>query len=492
MRRIAPIGVVLCLQAFLLLYQLDLLAVWDDELSTYGTVARPVGRIIRGLQRDVHPPLYFVLLHGWAQLRLPWQGIAALRAFSALWALVATLLLDRLWTRKWKPWRRWLALSLFALSPCLLLYGRMARYYTMQMALALLAASLLWRWLRHPDSSWRSQLGTFAAVVALLYTNYAPGIALLAAFCLVAWRLLGASRVGRFVAAVSAAYLPWSLTLGHMLWKWGRGAGFSSEYTLTGNAFTEQFLKIGFGLVSFTIGETFAAVWLGLVPVALVLAWHGARLNGRFAVFLGLAAGVGYLGVARWESYPFVPGRLLWLLPFVSLAIAVGIWRLRGPWRQAAAAAVMLSYLWSTALYFRRENFLNPGYSVPLREIAERLNREAGPGDVILMDAYNTDHALRYYLSGRTPVLILNAGGVKAARARLAGAGTVWMVRNTHDISPGHISSRIEAEASAGRLCQKTFLHPCTPLQVLAMRLLGHAAPPSHFYQLTVCRAAGG
>jgi mannosyltransferase len=88
MRRIAPIGVVLCLQAFLLLYQLDLLAVWDDELSTYGAVARPVGQIITGLQRDVHPPLYFVLLHGWAQLRLPWQGIAALRAFSALWALV--------------------------------------------------------------------------------------------------------------------------------------------------------------------------------------------------------------------------------------------------------------------------------------------------------------------------------------------------------------------------------------------------------------------
>ncbi|MGA2328594.1 MAG: hypothetical protein ABSH05_20145 [Bryobacteraceae bacterium] len=492
MRRIAPVGVVLCLQAFLLLYQPNLLAVWDDELSTYGTVARPVGQIIRGLQWDVHPPLYFVLLHGWAQLRLPWQGIAALRAFSALWALAATLLLDLLWTRRWRPWRRWLALSLFALSPCLLLYGRMARSYAMQTALALLAASLLWRWLRHSDSPWRSNLGALAAMTALLYTHYIPGIALLVALCAVGWRRLGAARLGWFLAAVSAGYLPWVPTLIRALRTWGGGSGFTSQYALTGNAFTEQFLKIGFGLVSFTIGETFAAVCLGLVPVALALAWRGARLNRRLGVFIGLAAGVGYLGVARWESYPFVPGRLLWLLPFVSLAIAAGIWRLRGLWRQTAAAALMLSYLWSAALYFRREDFLNPGYSAPLREIAERLNREAGPGDVILMDAYNTDHALRYYLSGRTPVLILNAGAVKAARARLAGGGSVWMVRNTHDISPGHISSRIEAEACAGRVCQKTFLHPCTALQVLAMRLLGGAALPPYFYQLTVCRARGG
>lgn len=464
---------------------------WTDELFTYGTVARPVREIIPIVQHDIHPPLYYVLLHAWMQIPLPWHGVAALRAFSALWALAATLLLDCLFTRKWKPWRRWLVLSLFALSPCLLLYGRMARSYSMQTALTVLAAGMLWRWVRQPEWSLRRGTAAMLALLALLYTHYVPGIALLGAFCAVALRPLGFRRLGLLLAAVSAGYLPWVLTLGEGLRAWGQAAGFSSRYTLSRNALTEQFLKAGFGAVSLTIGETFSVVSLALVPVALVLAWRGIRsrtTDRRFVAFIGLAAGVGYLGVARWVSFPFIPARLLWLLPFLVLAMALGILRLRTPWRQVATAALLISHLSSTVLYFRRENYLNLSYSVPLDEIGERLNREAAPGDLILLDAYNTDRALCHYLSGRTPFLILHAGMAQAARARSAQAGAIWMVRNTRDISPGHISSRVEAACCAGRLRQVAFLQPYAPWQIAAMDLLGSKPLPSYFYQLTVCR----
>jgi hypothetical protein len=198
---------------------------------------------------------------------------------------------------------------------------------------------------------------------------------------------------------------------------------------------------------------------------------------------------VGYLGVARWVSFPFVPARLLWLLPFVSLAMAQGISRLRAPWREVVAGALMLSFLSSAVLYFRGENYLNPGYSAPLREIGERLNREAAPGDIILVDDYNTDSTVRHYLSGRTPSLILSAGREEEARAGLAQANAVWVVRNTRDISPGRITSRLEAEGCAGRQRQDTFLHPYASWQVAVMRLLGIARPaPQYVYQVTVCR----
>jgi hypothetical protein len=491
-RRNAPLGIILCLQAILLFYRLDLLSMWMDERITYLLAAHPFGEIVGIVQRDVHPPLYYVLLHAWTRLPLPWQGIAALRAFSALWALAATLLLDGLWTRRWKPGRRWLAVSLFALSPCLLLYGRMARSYAMQTALAILAAGLLWRWLRDPDSPVRDHLAAAAALVALLYTHYVPGIALLAGFTAAAWRPLGARRTGVFLAVGLAGYLPWILTLYQALRSWGQPGHFAAGYALTGNAFTEQFLKIGYGLVSLTIGESFWAVSLALVPVALWLVWLGMRScsgGGRLLAFLGLAAGVGYLGTARWVSFPFVPARLLWLLPVAILAMAQGIFRLRAPWRQVVAGAMTLSYLSSAALYFRGENYLNTGYSAPLREIGERLNREAAPGDIILVDDYNTDDSVRYYFSGRTPSLTLRAGGEEEARARLAGAKAVWVIRNTRDISPGHITSLLEAEGCAGRRRQDTLLHPYAPWQVSVMGLLGIARPaPRYVYQVTVCR----
>ena len=84
MTRSVPLAILLCLQACLLFAALDLLPVWTDELFTLQTVAHPVREIIPIVRQDIHPPLYFVLLHNWAKLPLPWTGVAALRAFSCV------------------------------------------------------------------------------------------------------------------------------------------------------------------------------------------------------------------------------------------------------------------------------------------------------------------------------------------------------------------------------------------------------------------------
>ena len=248
----------LCFEACLLFFALDLLPVWTDELFTSRTVAHPVGEIIAIVQQDIHPPLYYVLLHDWEKLPLPWRGVAALRAFSAVWALVATLLLDLLWARPWKPLERWLALWLFALSPCLLLYGRMARSYSMQTALALLALAMLQRWMRKPSSAMLAW-GAVSSILGLLYTHYVPGVAILAGFVLIGWRSVGAARMGAFSLAVALGYAPWVITLIDASRRWGGAAGYSATYALSGNLALEHIIKIAFGLVSMTIGESFPA-----------------------------------------------------------------------------------------------------------------------------------------------------------------------------------------------------------------------------------------
>ncbi len=493
-RRVA-IALVLCLQACLLFCALELLPIWTDELFTLNTVARPIREIIPIVQRDIHPPLYFIALRAWTKMPLPWTGVAALRAFSVMWALLATLFLDLFWTRNWQSLERYLALSLFAFSPCLLVYSRMARSYSMQVALALLALALLQYWMRAPASR-RFAVGAAIAMLGLLYTHYVPGIAILAGFVIIGWRSVGTVRTALFLTAIVAGYFPWLMTLTHAMERWREVSRFSATYSLTGNPVLEQFLKLGFGVVSLTIGESFLALSFLLVPVIVLLVILGARkpeFPKPVALMLIAAAAVGYFGVSRWVSYAFIPARLLWLLPFLSMAVALGTSDLsRRSFRNTAILLLALSYFTSDFLYFRRENFVNLGYAAPLREIAAMLNREARPEDVILADSYNTDsQALRMYLSGRTPVVTLDPPGVSTARRLIRFAPTTWIVRNTRDISPGSISSRLQSEACAGRPERDTLFEPYAPWQKVALRIAG-LPQVTHFYQLTACGPGAG
>ena len=468
---------------------------WRDELFTLETTARPAREIISTVQRDIHPPLYFLLLRQFTKLPLPWTGIAALRAFSAVWAMLAALLLDLFWARALKPIERWLTLSLFALSPCLLLYGRMARSYCMQTALALLAIAMLQRWMRKPHSMVLA-LAALTSLLALLYTHYVPGLAVLTGFILIGWRSLGALRIGIFSLTVALAYAPWWSTLAVAVGRWGRGARFSATYAITGNPILEHVVKIGYALVSMTIGESFLGVSLVLVPVILLLAVKGARtpeFSRQFLALILVTAAIGYLGVSRWAGYPFIPARLLWLLPFLSFSVALGISHLnRMALRYGVLLAILFSYVTSYVMYFHRENFLNLGYTAPLPEIAATLNREAQPGDLILMDAYNTDtHVLAVSLSGRTPYIVLDKPDrISDARRRIPSAATIWIARNTRDSSPGHITTEIQSEACAGRQERELLFEPYAPWQQAAMKIAGFRPPLTHFYQLTSCGPA--
>jgi hypothetical protein len=492
--RSTPLVVVFCLQAALLFSALSLLPVWSDELSTLHTEARPIGAIITRVEGDIHPPLYFILLHYWIKLPLPWTGIAAMRAFSAAWALLATLLLDLLLTRSWPPLPQWLALSLFALSPCLLLYGRMARSYSMQMALALVSFAMLRRWMSQPRSL-PFAAASFGAVLALLYTHYVPGLAVLGGFALAGWMSTGIARAATFVLAVILGYAPWAVALLRALDRWVRDRGYSSTYLISGNPLVEHAIRIGYGLVSLTIGESFLAVSLALVPVILLLAVAGARASAfprHFKALLAIAGVIGYLGVARWVSYPFVPARLLWLLPLLSLAVALGISRVRRmAVRWGVTAAILLSYATSYAMYFRQENFLNLGYVAPIPQIAATLNGNAQPQDLIILDIYDTDfQAISALLSNRSPVVAPYPGDFPGLSGPVHAAPTFWMVRNTRDISPGKAITRLQSEACAGRAERDIFLDPYASWERTAMSILQRRPAPAYFYQLTVCGQA--
>src|SRR5262249_55984306 len=152
-----PVGIVmrrnplvwaLPVQALLLLSNLDLLDPWNDEWFTLTHVPEPLSQVVS--IDPMHPTLYYVLLHYWIQL--PWtvSPLTSMRAMSAVWVLVATVLIYALWVRREGPRFQAMFLALWVLSPCLLLHARMARSYSMQLALASLAIYTALQWTEQP------------------------------------------------------------------------------------------------------------------------------------------------------------------------------------------------------------------------------------------------------------------------------------------------------------------------------------------------------
>jgi len=492
-----PLALFLPLQALLVSLNLGRLPVWTDELFTVQTAPQSLTRIIEIVRADIHPPLYFLLAHAWIQLPFPGDVLERIRLMSGVWTLAATFLLDRLWLARLRPERRFAALALWCLSPAVVLYGRMGRSYLMQAALAVLAVALAWRFLRRPGVA--KMLLSAGSALLLLYTHYLPGIAVSAAFA--AGLLATAARQRdprrlRLLAAwgglIVLGYLPWLLLMAGALRRWAAASGFSSRYMLTGALLTEHAVKAGYALVSFTIGETFPVWALAVVPATAVLlalsfrrAWTVSR---GFVGLLIFAAALGYTGVARWVSYPFMPARLIWLLPFFLLWIALA----PGAPRRVRAAVIgllVVSDAVSLGFYYTGANFLNKTYRAPLREIAAQVR--ASSGSVLLVDRYNTDAgALLYYLPGRQS-LELSRENEPLVRKQVADPAVrdIWIVRNTHDVSPGGVAARLEDAACRGKTRRLYQYLPYEPWERAAMRLAGIRNGPAFFYQATHCVA---
>ncbi len=479
--RLLTLAAFIVLQCVLYGVNLKLLPMWGDETFTVVTVAETPAQIIQIVRQDIHPPLYFLLAHWWNRLPIGSDPLVRLRALSALFAILTTVFIDRRWLRDApRSLRNWF-LVLWTFSPCLLLYSRMARSYSMQVFLASMA---IWYLLRFAeDATRRKTLAAFvAALAALLYTHYLPGIAVWAgANLLLAMRL----RRGRSLwktwllpnLLVVVLYVPWLVVLSGALGQWRQGRG----YYLTGNVWAEQVLKLAYWFYSFTFGE---AIPLWLLPVTIVLAvpclWlfvSGVRLRrDRFWPAL-FAATVAFLGATRWVSYPAMPARLFFLLPLFLVALAAGI---TAKHRTGTALGVVLFTanlvgLWT---YYGARDFLNAGYLVSNQTVASEISsHSSSENTVVWIDALNFDGTtLEYYLPKSFRVRWLDSPESIAAAGAEVNAGPIrhiWFVRSSHDISPGHVFEQLESQMT--RTSTQHTVHnfvPFSPVQLEILRML--------------------
>lgn len=209
----------LALALYLRLHELTASAIWGDESSSLILAQYSPLQLWRHAAHDVHPPLYFLLLHVWVQVL--GDGILSLRLLSALFGVLAVFL------GAWLAWRlasrraAFLAMLLLALLPTAVRYSQEVRMYSLLGCWLLAATLALLYWL---EGGRRRYLAVYVLLMAAaFYTHYFTVLGLL-----VHWLWLASQtdsplrRRAWWLAnlAIGVLFLPWLPglldLLGHM------------------------------------------------------------------------------------------------------------------------------------------------------------------------------------------------------------------------------------------------------------------------------------
>ncbi|HEX5366995.1 MAG TPA: glycosyltransferase family 39 protein [Acidimicrobiales bacterium] len=357
---------------------------WLDEALSVNIARLPVGDLLDALRHDGHPPLYYLLLHGW--MDLVGESDAAVRALSGAFSVAALPLAwiagRRLAGRSGARW----SLAVAALSPYLVRYATETRMYSLVMLLVLAGYLLLADALHRPT---RSRLGGLAVVSGLLLLSHYWSFYLLAAVGLVlvarAWRR-PAERAATVpvvlaVAAGGVLFLPW---IGGFLYQSGHtGTPWGEPFRPTVMVQT-MLADMGGGAV----GEAnlYASAVVVLVLVALFAArspWPSLRLDLRtvpgvrwelavVALVLAIGTLAGYATDATFQGRYAAT-----VVPLVLLAVAVGITKVPSP----ARAVVALAY---GGLSLFGVGWINHVERTQSDEVAAAVAEQAGPGDVVV------------------------------------------------------------------------------------------------------------
>ena len=323
---------------------------WVDEALSVNIARLSPGDLLEALRHDGHPPVYYLLLHGW--MRAFGEGATAVRALSTVISL-ATLPLAWMAGMRYGGRRCAIAaLALFAVVPSAVRFGSETRMYGL-LVLLVLAAWLAgwWAW----EKPTLPRLGLLGLLTGgLLLTHYWSFYLLFATGLLLVGVLVKGSPAARrsavrllaALAAGSLLFLPWVPTFLDQVrttgTPWGppaRPAQVAASLLAGGGTPSGEAQLLGVALAVLAL--------LGL----LVRSVHGSRMELELRtrpatrvewpiISLTLALGVvgGYLGgIAFASRYTAV------VLPLFILVAAYGLTRLpRWPWRSAGLAVLVV------------------------------------------------------------------------------------------------------------------------------------------------------
>lgn len=392
---------------------------WNDEGNSARLSERTVALIIEGTASDIHPPLYYLLLHGWRQLAGDTEF--GLRAFSAL-AGVLLVAGVAAFSRIIQPRDRWrrgmvgVAALLTAVNPALIYYSQETRMYALLGLLAVLSTWALWNWRAAGGGArWLWAIAYVLMAAAGLYTHYFfPAVLVAHNLVVLAW-LLTSRRSGGWATAVRRLALPWvGMMLAALLlyapWLPIFAGQFGAD-DLGERGSLAAFLLTAVSWMTF--GSTIAAETVEWAVVLIVMLlfiglWLGRRWVWGTAVCLLIPLLLMYVaGTVQPEYLKF----LLVAVPFFLILLATAVTTARQRSIRVILPILLMSVLTLGTFSSLRNLYTNPAYArADYRGMAARILADAHPGAGIILNAPNQWEVFTYYYPDDTAVYPLPKG----------------------------------------------------------------------------------
>lgn len=322
---------------------------WLDEALSVNIARLPLADMIDALRRDGHPPLYYLVLHGW--ISVFGDGDESVRSLSGVLS-VATLPLFWLAAKRYGGRTAAIAgVVLLATNPFAIRYATEARMYAL-VTLLVVAGWLSVR-VALEQRSRLALLGTGASAGLLLLSHYWSFylVGATAVVLLWLWRKGRAEARAVLLALIVGCvlFVPWLPTFGDQALNTGTPWGLPQRPT---NVVTISLTDWGGGTLNGLNGE---AQLLGAgIAILALLALFGRRTDDFHveldvrtrrharpeaivvALTMGLAVVAGYASASAFASR-YTAG----VFPLVLLVAAYGVTRLPRPAVQSAFVGVL-------------------------------------------------------------------------------------------------------------------------------------------------------
>jgi mannosyltransferase len=443
------LAVIILLALSLRFYRLDGQSLWADEGNSAALAARNLTTITRDAAHDIHPPLYYYLLHFW--VRIFGNSEVALRSLSALMGSALVLMTYLLGQELFNRRVALIASFLAAISSFQIYYSQETRMYIPAALWAALAVYFFLKWMRSrggldikpemPADGARNRVASllFAALYVLfttaaLYTHYfsftiplvtnlAYGLGMIA---YERWRRPKAV-VGWAVAQLIMVglYYPWLRLAGGQLATW---PAISEPFSLS---FLLQNLLRVFSLGLSVDPKTTPALLifgllllLGVLPCQLSLTsgkklcrgLPRAQLHSLIFTLIYLCLPILAMYLLSLSRPAYDPKLLLLATPAYHLMIARGLggeWlgetmlarqRVRAIARWPLTGLALLFVVGTSAQsltnYYFDEEYARDDY----RGLARYITAAAQEGDAIILNAPGQIDIFSYYYKGALPI----------------------------------------------------------------------------------------
>ncbi len=394
--------ILLC-STFLLFLNLEFLSFSVDEFYNVEIDVNHPTDILRELVHgsDLHPSLSHFISHIWMRI----FGTSEWAARS-VWALIGVLVIAMIyrWGKMTIASSTGLLAAIILVSlPTFLLYTRFVKYYSLTIALALLTAIMFVSWLRSPSVA---RLAVYSGVLTLyLYTDYfGPATWIIWSNIITVSLMLQRSAhlslrswkwfiIGQAISGV--LWFPWIFTAflqADTVFSMG-----TADLAGQGLGFV---LNIMQALYAFAVGETvFPWHIAGIIGTAIVSVAGIRFLRSlcKASIVSAVLWSAGYvllsLGVISLltstiiQGVPFIAfaNHILFALPFFTICLSAGLLRIQNDkLRYGLILGLLAVRLIGLSHYFTGQDFQNPIYTVPVREIVSQMATEISHNDLVL------------------------------------------------------------------------------------------------------------